>query len=516
MKLHEYLRVLRERWLLIVVGLVMGVLGAGVTTHFMPRQYASSAVLYVSAQSQAGNASEAYEGGLLSQQRIKSYTQLMSSQRLAADVIANLGLKTSPAALANRISVASGVETVLLTVTVRDDAPDQAARVANGVADSFIRLVSQLEQPEDPKRSPPVAVRVVQAAVPAATPVTPRPSLNYALGALVGILAGLGAAFLRNALDTTIRSPEQLREITGAPNIGVIGLDPAAARHPLTLQDDFQAPRAEAFRQLRTNLQFVDVDRRRKVIIVTSAVAGEGKSTTMCNLAIAAAAAGYRVLAVDADLRRPMVAKYLGLESAVGLTTVLSGRVGFEESLQRWGGVMDVLATGPIPPNPSELLSSRVAADLLNHARQAYDLVLIDTPPLLPVTDAAALSPAGDGVMLVVRFGKTTKAQLKLASEALAAVSASVLGTVSSMVPMKGPGGYGDYRTYYPTERPVVYQARDERLRPNAAVVTPRALTGDVPAWHAPEEVRAGWPPNGASRGEPPRSAPPGSPRHTP
>jgi capsular exopolysaccharide synthesis family protein len=221
------------------------------------------------------------------------------------------------------------------------------------------------------------------------------------------------------------------------------------------VHEDPQSPRAEAFRQLRTNLQYVDVDNPRKVVIVTSALPGEGKTTSVCNLAITMAAADKRVLVVEADLRRPSLADLLGLERSAGLTDVLAGRVRSQQVIQPWaGGRFDVLASGPLPPNPSELLASRQMAALLSDLRERYDVVLIDSPPLLPVTDAAAMAPSTDGAILICRFNKTTREQVGRAAEALAAVSVPLLGTVFTMVPGSGPRAYGQYNAYHRTEKP--------------------------------------------------------------
>jgi non-specific protein-tyrosine kinase len=257
-------------------------------------------------------------------------------------------------------------------------------------------------------------------------------------------------ALLRNALDASIKAPEQLRHVAGAPNLGIIAFDPQVPRRPLTVHEDQQAPRAEAFRQLRTNLQFVDVDRPRKVIVVTSSMPNEGKTTTLANLGIALASAGQRVLVIEADLRRPKLADLLGLDRTVGLTSVLAGRLGPAHAVQHWaGGGVDVLASGPLPPNPSELLASKQMARLLSELRAEYDTVLIDTPPLLPVTDAAAVAPATDGVILVCRFKKTSRDQVAAAVEALPSGAAPLLGTVFTMVPATGPRAYAQYNSYY-------------------------------------------------------------------
>ena len=255
-----------------------------------------------------------------------------------------------------------------------------------------------------------------------------------------------------------MKSPEQLRELTRAPNLGIIAFDPQVPKRPLTVHEDPQSPRSEAFRQLRTNLQFLDVDNPHKVIVVTSSMPGEGKTTTLANLAIALASAGQRVLVIEADLRRPKLADLLGLERSVGLTSVLAGRVRVEQAVQHWsGGMFDVLASGPLPPNPSELLASQHMAMLLGDLRERYDLILLDTPPLLPVTDAAAVAPATDGAILVCRYKTTRCAQVERAVEALDAVSVPLLGTVLTMVPKSGPRAYAQYNSYYrsePTTRP--------------------------------------------------------------
>jgi capsular exopolysaccharide synthesis family protein len=278
-----------------------------------------------------------------------------------------------------------------------------------------------------------------------------------ALGLLAGLAVGVGGALARNALDATVKSPDQLRELTKAPNLGAIAFDRAVPKRPLTIQEDPQSPRSEAFRQLRTNLQFLDVDTPHKVIAITSSMPSEGKTTTLANLAIALASAGNQVLVIEADLRRPKLADVLGVERSIGLTSILSNRARPEQAIQHWsGGVFDVLASGPLPPNPSELLASQHMAALLSDLRNQYDVVLLDLPPLLPVTDAAAVAPATDGVVLVCRFRTTTRDQVSSAVAGLEAVSTPLLGTVFTLVPVAGPRAYAQYNAYYRSEHPIV------------------------------------------------------------
>jgi len=228
------------------------------------------------------------------------------------------------------------------------------------------------------------------------------------------LLLGVGLAMLRETLDTTVKTADDLQRQAQAPVLGVIEFDPEAKTHPLVVQVDPHSSRAEAFRQLRTNLQFVDVDRRPTSIVVTSSLPEEGKTTTTVNLAITLAQAGVSVALVEGDLRRPRLADYLGIEGSVGLTTVLVGQAALPDAVQEWGGAgLLVLPSGQTPPNPSELLGARGMTDIVRELERRVDLVLIDAPPLLPVTDAAVLSVICSGTLLIVQHGHTKREQVK-------------------------------------------------------------------------------------------------------
>jgi len=224
----------------------------------------------------------------------------------------------------------------------------------------------------------------------------------------------------------------------------------------------------EAFRQLRTNLQFVDIEHALRSVVLTSSVPGEGKSTNTCNLSLSLAQAGVRVILLEGDLRRPRVAEYMGLEGAVGLTSVLLGRVPLEDALQPWGdGTLQVLPSGPLPPNPSELLGSAGMEELLGRLEGLADIILIDAPPLLPVTDAAVLGAMTSGVLMLVRSNRTNVEQVKRATTTANAVGATVLGVILNAVPTSGPDayayGYGyGYRGYYDSRSKTDQLSRDE------------------------------------------------------
>ena len=459
MELHDLVRVLRRRWRILAAATLLGTLAAVAVTALQTPVYRADTQVFVSLRDGAGaTTSNAYQGNLFSQERVKSYAKIADSPAVTAPVLARLGLTLSNKALAGKITATAPPDTVLVDITVSDPSPVRAQELANAVAGQFAKVVADLERPTAGQVSP-VSVTVVRPAELPTAQVSPRVPVNIALGLLVGLALGIGIGVLREALDTTLKTVEDLQALTGSSPLGMIGFDARAQNAPLVSQLTGRAGRGEAFRTLRTNLRYVDVDHPPQVVVVTSSVAGEGKSTTACNLAIALAGVGIEVVLVEGDLRRPRIADYMGLEGAVGLTDVLVGRTTLDQVLQPWGSSrLSVLASGALPPNPSELLSSVQMTELIAALRDRAEVVIVDAPPLLPVTDAAVVARECDGAMIVVRHGKTTREQLGRSLDALNSVGARVLGSVFNMVPANGPGGYGAYG-YYQGE----YSTRTDR-----------------------------------------------------
>jgi capsular exopolysaccharide synthesis family protein len=446
--LGTVLRILRERWVIVAVTTALAALvGAGITLRQTP-MYSARVTLFVSTWGGGSDATAAYQGSLLSQQRVKSYTQLLRGERVMRAVNDELHLNLTPAQLASRIAAEVVPETVMLAVTAIDPSPGGARDIANSVARNFSTLVLEFESLPDGKQLPVRVTLVTPAGLPH-SPVSPRPVRNEALAILVGLMVGGALASARHALDTSVKAVDQLTEITGAPSLGTIPSDSNAPKTPLVINDSPYTLRAEAFRKIRTSMQFVDLDRTTKVVLVTSAMSGEGKSTTACNLAVTVAESGKKVLLVEGDLRRPRAARYLGLPGGVGLTSVLLGDVNVAVATQPWGELLSVLASGPLPPNPSELLGSPQMRQLLAHLRQQYDLVVVDGPPVLPVADAAAMANACDGTILVVRHGLTKREQVSDMTKSLRTVDTHILGTVLNMVPARRGGQYY-YQEYGP------------------------------------------------------------------
>jgi capsular exopolysaccharide synthesis family protein len=479
--LRDYIRVARKRWWVVAtaVALALG-LATFITMQTAP-QYATSVTFFITTPNTG--VTDAYQGGLFSQQRVKSYANLLTGDRLAKAIAVRPGIGLTPAQVRQRVTAEAVTDTVLLEATVTDGSKDRSLLIAGELAVQFKTLVESLETPLG-KGTSSVKVEVVAGPQLNEVPVSPRPLRNAGLAVLLGLVVGAAAAVMREVLDTTVKTSEALQALASAPVLAGVPFDADAKSGPGQLLSGGHSARAEALRQLRTNLQYVDIDRPVRTLVVTSAVPGEGKSSTACGLAILFAEAGQRVLIIDADLRRPRIAEYLGLEGAVGLTTVLVGKATVDDVLQRWGNDLWVLPSGFLPPNPSELLGSRHMAELLAGLRERFDMVIVDCPPLLPVTDAAVVAAQSDGALLLARARKTSSAQVKAAVNALQSVDARLLGCVFNMVAAKGSDAYYYYDEYST-------KGSGSRRSPRPAHAEPAARMSDIMACGDPESTAA-------------------------
>lgn len=446
MEIHEYLRILRRYWALVLGTTFVGILMAAGITFTASPTYTANTRLFVAIQN-SGAVSELQQGNAFIQNRVKSYVETAKTPAVLQPAIDELGMDVSPAELLGKVRTSAALDTVLISIAVDDESPVQAAAIAQAIATSLVEQVEMLERPTDAVASP-VKLSIVTPATAPESPSSPNTSLNLAIGLLIGLITGLGTALIRASADTRIRSEANLASITDAPVLGGIAFDNDAARKPLLTQTGHQSPRAESFRQIRTNLQFANVNSASRTLLVTSSLPGEGKSTTATNMAIAMAQDGQRVVLIDADLRRPMVAEYLGLEGKAGLTTALVGSAIVTDLLQPWGEEeLYVLTSGQIPPNPSELLGSTTMEGIVRELEALFDVVIIDAPPLIPVTDAKVLAQKGYGVVLVVGAGKVKSNDIEKSLESMRLVGANVLGAVLNLLPTKGPDAYA--YTYY-------------------------------------------------------------------
>lgn len=480
MDLRTALHVLRTTWLsVLVVALAGGVLALGYALA-QPKSYQANASGIV----QAGSSSDlggALAGENFAKSRVKSYLDVAHSRSVARRVIDDLNLKTTPQELVSTIEATNPIDTAVIQITVAAGDPQLAARTAEAWIGGITAEVKDIEgSPGDGKKSV-VRFRSLDSAVVPTSASSPNVKLIVALGLFLGLGAGLAQAFVRALLDRRIRRPAQVESELGlsvigsVPKYAAIDSGRRVADAVETGADEASFAVAESLRELRTNLRFMDVDDPPRVIAVTSSLPAEGKSTIAANLARTVAQNGDPVILVDADLRRPTVAKTFGLPTGAGLTDVLTGAAELEDVLQEatGDGTLQILAAGRVPPNPSELLGSQAMrtalADLAGRG-----LVLIDAPPLLPVTDAAVLSAATDGALVVGRCGKTTLDTVQQALQSVERVNGRALGFIINAVPLRGSRSYA-YSYKYKYGYGKVEQPGRPAIVPEAAPMTRKA-----------------------------------------
>ena len=318
--------------------------------------------------------------------------------------------------------------------------------------------------------------RIVDAARAPSSPIEPNIPRNLLFAMMLGLASGIGLAFLLEGLDNTVRTTEQAQMLSGLASLGMIPLGSKTAREgpnpkrlviasskeavELVTQVRPQSQMAESYRALRTSLLLSNLGAPPKVIMVTSALPQEGKTTTSINTAVVLAQKGIRVLLIDADLRRPSIHKTLGMGPHSGLSNVLTGSATMEQAITRSTILPNlfILPAGTPPPNPAELLASSNMRDVLTQLREQYDHIVIDTPPSLSVTDAVVLSPRADAVLLVIRSGQTTKQALRRSRDTLIQVNAKVVGVLLNAVDLSSP----DYYYYYEYQGKYARYYRDE------------------------------------------------------
>jgi capsular exopolysaccharide synthesis family protein len=452
-ELKDYIRIVRKRWRVIVAVMLLVLAGAASATALSPKVYEAQTRLFVSTS--GGNDSGALlQGSNFTQQRVKSYADVITTPKVLDPVIALLKLDITSAQLGTRITATVPLDTVLIEVAVTNPDPRLAAEIADAVGQQFTNTVAELESVSEGGSSP-VKVTIVSVPTVPTTPISPKPTRNLALGMVLGLLLGLGLALLRDLLDTTIKGEKDCAEVTDATVLGGIAFDPDATKRPLIVQADPHSARAEAFRALRTNLQFVDAANHPRSIVLTSSIPNEGKTTTTANLAITMAASGARVCVVEGDLRRPRLLEYMGMDGSLGLTNVLIGQSDLSDVLQQFTDTgVYVLGAGSLPPNPSELLGSAAMIQTLRELESRFDVVIIDSPPLLPVTDAAVMSTFAGGTLVVVGAGQVDRDHLARSLQSLDAVKGRVLGLVLNLLPNKGTETYSYYSASTSPESP--------------------------------------------------------------
>jgi polysaccharide biosynthesis transport protein len=457
--LVDLVRMTRANLRLIFIVFSMGLLAAFAWTLTRPVIYASTASgqIYVGSSVTVGEM-QASMG--LAQTKADVYSAYVGGSKVREKVAEALHI--SPGLVT--LSGSSNVLTSQVTVTAYAATPEEAQALAAQGVRSTAEVALETENETLPQGSSTQSIvrldPLEDASLPSA-PFTPNYTRNLAVGALVGILLGYVAAFVRMNLDRKLRSVEEVEELIETPVLAILpDVKELDRKQGVGVDRSHRGPAAEAFRQLRTNFRFIDVDNPIRSVVITSANEGEGKSTVAANLARVLATAGQDTVLIDADLRRPVVAGIYGVDTQVGLAQVLVGDLTADEALQESGiDHLKVMSAGRVPHNPSELLGSQRMQHLLQELSRDH-MVILDAPPLLPVTDAALLAAVADGAMVVFAVGHTYKEQARLAKRRLEQTGGRMLGVILNRAPMRGMGavvygyGYGSYTSDYASNPP--------------------------------------------------------------
>ena len=488
MRFSDYVAIARAHWLGLASFVTVGILVAALAGLLATPTYTARAELVVVADT--GSTNDLAQGSDYTQKQVRTYSELATRPIVVEPAIEQLGLDVTPGVVARQLSVTSLLGTNVISITATDPSPQGAANLANAIAKNLTAAVSGLV-PEQENGEKTVRLESIRSAVPPAAPSSPNVPLWIILGAIGGLAAGACALALRETLDTKVRDAGSLERLTGAPLIGSISLDRRAGS-PLLGPGTSATQRAEEYRQLRTNISFLAAGADRRLFVVTSSVPGEGKSTTAANLASTLAAAGHRVCLVEADLRRPTLGVMLGLEGAVGLSTVLIGRATIADIVQPYGpDGLDVVLAGRRPPNPSELLSSPRMAAVLDQLAQEYEFTILDCPPLLPVTDALLVAHTCGGAVLVTGMGIARRPDVARAVTALSAAHVPVIGAVANRVRGTSSSRYGYDHTIDPEPSPAEggrHASGTDEAPPN------RPGAADAPGWPGLLDPRATQP----------------------
>lgn len=443
MSLHDFVRAVGKSWLAIVILACAGASIGYVYSSSMPEKFRSNSSVMVTT-GLGSTAQELVQGSTYIEKLVASYALLARSEIVLDPVIEELGLDTTVPRLAGSITASSTLNTVIIDISAVAGDPTAAQELAEAVTKNLATAVEDVS-PRDAEGESTVRLTLIESASTPAFRFEPNTRLWALLGGLVGIGSGVIFALLRRYFADVLGSPSDLADVTDVPLLGEI---PEARRGqpiPQTVLINPSSVESEAFSALSANLNFVAIDGGLRSLVVTSGSPEEGKSTTALTLAISMAESSRRVLLIDADLRNPSIATMTGLDGEVGLTSVLVQEVTLDGAAQLWGVPgLSVLTSGSSAPNPAQLLRSDTLGKLIATASSHYDMVIVDSAPILSVTDAVWLGHMTDGVIILARRGRTKVRSFTRTLTALADAKVPVIGVVLSRVARKSRAAYGN------------------------------------------------------------------------
>lgn len=441
--MYDYLRAIVRNWWLVIGLAFLGAIGGFAVSNASPDLYRSTSSVLLTSD-QGSSTSELVQGSTYVQNLVATYVLLVDTEIVLQPVIDELGLDASVQSLASAVSASSPLDSVIIDISATSASPELAQRIAASVGRSLTRVVTDEVSPTTEAGKPTVRLTTIQSATIPKFPFEPNTRLDILIGAFAGVVLGVILAVIRALAWNTIRSPKDIDEATSVPVVGEI----VEARKGLTLPASIRADplsiEAESIRSLAANLSFLRPGEMLRSFVVTSASPSEGKSSIVTALGLMLAESGKRVLLVDADLRNPSLAGLAQIEGAVGLTNVLIGEHTLDEAKQSWGSPnLDVLTAGAVPPNPGQVLSSEAMHDFIRGACELYDVVIVDSAPVLSVTDAKWLGNTTDGAIIVVRYERTTTRAIRKVMHSMGAAGVDMLGVAITRLPRRKRRRYG-------------------------------------------------------------------------
>ncbi|WP_209561692.1 polysaccharide biosynthesis tyrosine autokinase [Frigoribacterium sp. PvP032] len=484
---QHYWRALVRSWPLVVVLAIVGAIGSWGWSQTQPDSYRATSSVFVAA-AEGASPTELLQGSTYTQNLVQSYTRLATTSAVLGPVIADLDLDTTPARLARQITAENPLNTVIIDVAVVDGDAVQAATVANAVTASLTEQARRLS-PENSTGVSTLSVTPVATATAPQSPVGPNRRLITLTGLVAGGALGVALALLRSVLDTRLRSAREVDELRLAPVLGSISRRPLGQN---ALAVDPRGVASDDFRRVRAQIQFADVDAAVRSITLSSSSAHDegGRAPLALDLALAFAEQGLSVLIVDADLRGPGLASVAAVSDEVGLTDVVLGRRELAEAVVEWREGVDLLPSGEVPPNPSPVISSAATAELLEAARDAYDVVVVDAPPVVSSSDALELGRMTDGVVLVTTVGRSLRRDLVQAVDELQAVQVPIVGIVLDGVRAGKARTATAATPSRPAPSPAELRRRERALTADQAAAS-SAQAGDEPVSSADDGARA-------------------------
>jgi succinoglycan biosynthesis transport protein ExoP len=444
MTLTEYLTTLRRHWVAILLLAVIGAVASYGIAEQQPTKYESSTSVLVTSEL-GGNGQDLVQGSTYVQNLVASYVRLVNSQRVLSPVIDELGLKTTSESLAGAVSAESPTNTVIINIHVTGTSPKLVAKTADAVTASLSRAVSAMS-PTVGSNKPAIRLSTVQSARVAGAPYSPDKRRWVLVGLFIGLLIGLGYAAARRTFGSSFTDAGDIARFTDVPLVGQVVEAKRGVSLPTAVLENTQGQEAESLRGLAANLFYLGIGGGFRSMVITSALPGESKSSIATSLSLVLSEANHKVLLIDGDLRAPTLHQLTGLDNSIGLSTVLIHEHTVETAVQQWGNHgLNVLTSGPLPPNPSQLLNSPEMRSLMEDVWNSYDYVVVDSAPLLSVTDAVWLGHMADRVLLVVRRRRTKPRELAKALGVLGSSRTAVAGIVLSRVPRRPrrSDGYG-------------------------------------------------------------------------